>query len=151
MSVAAALVRDAIAQSAAVTALTGTRIYASIRPNAATETCIVLNFGTEEDVSPTLQRTDCLRKLQVEIECMSPTVGGAHSLAEVVRKALHGAKGYYRSCRIIEIRIGSTTTNFDLGADADDQGVHICTVNATAYYTADSVSPTTITDPNANP
>jgi len=151
MSVAAALVRDALAQSASVTALVSSRIYASMRSSAATETCIVLSFGAEEDVSPTLQRTDCLRRLQVEIECMAPTVGGAHALAEAVRKALHGAKGYYRSCRIIEIRIGSTTTNFDLGADADDQGVHICTVNATAYYTAEAVSPTTITDPNATP
>ena len=94
MSVAAALVRDALAQSASVTALVSSRIYASMRPNGQSETCIILSFGAEEDVSPTFQRTDKLRKLQVEIECMSPTVGGAHALAEAVRKALHGAKGY---------------------------------------------------------
>lgn len=153
-AVVAAVVRDAIVQTTAITALVGSgssaRVYASYRPSTALP-CIVLTYGSDQDLSPTLARTDRLRRMNVQIDCIGATLAASRVLAEEVREALHGAKGVNRSTTIIEIRVTSVQTEYDFGQEATDDQVHITTVSAEVTYRSPAVNPTFIVDPNAQP
>jgi hypothetical protein len=153
-AVVAAIVRDAILQTNAIVSVLGTsvnpRIYASYRA-ASVLPAIVVTYGDDNDLSPTFARTDCLRKLTVSVDCIGSTLKESRELAELCRVALHGASGYYRSTRVFEMRVLSTSTQYDIGGDANDVQAHITTVQVECTYRAPTVSPTTITDPNAAP
>lgn len=153
-AVVAAVVRDAIVQTTAITNIVGSgssaRVYASFRPSTDLP-CIVLTYGSDQDLSPTLARTDCLRRMSVQIECYGAVLSHSRNLAEQVRRALHGAAGLYRSTRIIEIRVTSVQTEYDFGHDATELQAHITTVMAEVTYRSPAVSPTFIVDPNAQP
>lgn len=153
-AVIAAVVRDALVQTASITALIGSapnsRVYASYRPNSELP-AIILTYGQDVDISPTFGRTDRLRKLTVTVDCMAETLKASRELAEEVREALHGSRGAYRSTIVIEMRVTSTSTEYDLGGDADDDQAHITSVTVECTYRSPAVNPTTITDPNAQP
>lgn len=89
--------------------------------------------------------------MDVQVDCMASTLKASRELAEEVREALHGSRGTYRSSTIIEMRVQSVSTDYDMGADATDQQAHITTVQVECTYRAPAVNPTTITDPNAAP
>lgn len=157
----AAAVRDALLSTPGVVALvnssgpaTNSRIFASYR-DATGFPCIVLSYGNNSDVSPALDRTDRVRKLDVEIDCIATTAKGSLALAEAVRVGLHGAKGTSRSTTIMEVRVNNETTSYDVGAEGNEAGYHITTVNAEAYYRSGSVNPSSVwqdgIDPNLNP
>lgn len=155
MSVVSA-VRDALLCAPLVTAYVGTvtataRVYTAYRPNISNETCVIISAGSATDVNSSFGRTDRLRKIDIDLDCMASTMKNSRLLAEAVRKSLHGASGVSRSVRVIEIRIKSDYTTFDLGADADDQGVHITTVKAEVTYVSDAVSPISIVNPDSVP
>jgi len=153
-AVVAALVRDAIVQTAAITSIIGSdpnaRVYASYRA-ATLLPAIVVTYGDDNDLSPTFARTDCLRKLTVSVDCIASTLKASRELAELCRVALHGSRGYYRSTTVFEMRVTSTSTQYDIGGDANDVQAHITTVQVECTYRAPAVNPTTITDPNAAP
>lgn len=152
--VVAALVRDALVQTAAVTALVGSnspRVYASYRGSVSNLPAIIVSYGDDRDLNPSLARTDCLRKMQVTVDCIGSTLKESRQLAEVCRKALHGSNGTYRGVTVIEIRANTTSTEYDLGGDANDVQAHITTVQVECTYRAPAVTPTTITDPGAVP
>jgi hypothetical protein len=92
----AAAVRDALLCSTDVVQSVGTsfadaRIFVSYR-DTSTLPCIVLAYGNDSDISPTFGRTDRLRKLSVDCDCIATTVKASMSISEKVRKALHGAQ-----------------------------------------------------------
>lgn len=153
-AVVAAVVRDAIVQTTSITSLVGSgssaRVYASYRPNTAMP-CIVLTYGNDRDLSPTLARTDRLRRMDVQVDCLATTLVNSRLLAEEVREALHGAKGANRSTTILEMRVISVQTEYDFGADGDDAQAHITTVSVEVTYRSPAVNPTFIVDPNAQP
>jgi hypothetical protein len=151
----AAAVRDAILSQSAVVALLGgnaltARVFASYRDTTGFP-CIVLSYGNNADVSPAIDRTDRVRKLDVEIDCVATTAKGALALAEAVRAGLHGCKGTSRNTTIMEIRVINETTSYDVGAEGDEGGYHITSVNVEAYYRSDAVNPSTITTPGQAP
>jgi hypothetical protein len=151
----AAAVRDALLCSTDVVQSVGTsfadaRIFVSYR-DTSTLPCIVLAYGNDSDISPTFGRTDRLRKLSVDCDCIATTVKASMSISEKVRKALHGASGTSRSTKVIEIRVLRESSNYDVGAEGDEGGIHITTVTVEATYQADAVSPITITTPGQAP
>lgn len=151
----AAAVRDALLNSTDVVQAVGTsyldaRIFVSYRDTSVLP-CIVLAYGNDADISPTFGRTDRLRKLTVDVDCIASTVKTSMSIAEKVRKALHGASGTSRNTQIIEIRVLRESSQYDVGAEGDEAGIHVTTVTVEATYRADAVSPITITTPGQAP
>lgn len=140
-----AAVRDALTQSTSVTALVSTRIFTAFR-DASTLPAIVLTTGQDSDVSPTFGRTDRLRKFTVEVDCIASTLKVSRQIAEAVRVKMHGASGTSRSVQIFEIRERGITSQYDVGAEATETGIHVTTVTLDATYRSNSVSPTTITE-----
>lgn len=151
--VAVALVRDALIQTAAISSAVADRVFTAYRPgvNLNSLPAIMLSFGEERDISPSFLRTDCLRKAIVTIDCIAVTLKESRSVAELCRKALHGSRGTYRGVSVIEIRVTTNSSEYDIGADANDVQAHITSVQAECTYRAPAVTPTTITDPNAVP
>lgn len=140
-----AAVRDALTQSTSVTAQVSTRIYTAFR-DATTLPAIVLTPGNDANVSPTFGRTDCLRKLTVEVDCIASTLKVSRLIGEAVRVKMHGASGTSRGVTIQEIRETGITSQYDVGAEATETGIHVTTVTLEATYRSSSVSPTTITE-----
>lgn len=149
-AVIAALVRDALVQTPSISTMVNDRVYASYRPSSQLP-AIILSYGEDKDLSPTFARFDRLRRMSVSVDCMAATLKQSRELAELCRVALHGSKGTYRSTTVFEMRVISTTTEYDFGSDANDQQAHLTTVQVECTYRAPAVNPTTITDPNAVP
>lgn len=153
-AVIAAVVRDALLSTAGVTNLVGApnvaRIFVSYR-DITGYPCIVLQYNDNTDVSPALDRTDQLRRLQVDIDCLATTAKGSLALAEAVRVGVHGAKGTSRSTTVMEIRVARESTTYDVGAEGDEGGYHITSVGVDAYYRSAAVSPSTIYQGGVNP
>jgi hypothetical protein len=150
-AVVAAVVRDALGAIPGVTSRIGSganlRCYAGYRP-ATQLPAIVLTYGEDRDVSPSHQRTDRVRRLDVTIDCIGATLSASRLLAEAVRVGLHGAAGTGReSTQVFEIRVISCSTEFDIGAEGTEPETHITTVRAECTYRSPAVSPITITDP----
>lgn len=150
-AIVAAVVRDALSSASNVTFIVGSganfRCYASYRP-ATQLPALVLTYGEDRDVSPSHQRTDRVRKLDISIDCIAPTLSTSRLLAEAVRVSLHGAAGTGRSStQVFEIRVISCSTEFDIGAEATEPETHITNVRAECTYRSPAVSPVTITDP----
>lgn len=146
-AIVAAVVRDALNASAAISGTVLNRIYASYRPATALP-AIVLTYANDRDLSPSIGRTDRLRRLDVTVECISSTLAGSRVLAEYVRVALHGANGTGRSTtQVFEIRVTNVETQSDMGLEGSEPEVHITTVQAECTYRSPAVSPVTITDP----
>ena len=146
-AIVAAVVRDALTSSAAITARVSTRIYASYRPATALP-AIVITFANDRDVSPSIGRTDRLRRMNVTVDCFAATLQFSRLIAEDVRVALHGAAGTGRgTTQVFEIRVISAETEYDLGAEGTEPETHITTVQAECTYRSPAVSPVTITDP----
>jgi len=150
-AIVAAVVRDALSSATAVTALVGSgasfRCYASYRPGTSLP-AIVLTYGEDRDLSPSHQRTDQVRRLDISIDCVGETLAQSRTLAEAVRVALHGASGTGRSStQVFEIRVLSCSTEFDIGAEGTEPETHITSVRAECTYRSPAVSPVTITDP----
>jgi hypothetical protein len=150
----AAVVRDALLSTAGVTNLVGApnaaRIFVSYR-DITGYPCIVLTYNDNADVSPTIDRSDRLRKLAVDIDCIATTAKGSLALAEAVRLGLHGAAGTSRSTTVMEIRVSRETTTYDVGAEGDEGGYHITSVGVDAYYRSAAVTPSTIYQGGVNP
>lgn len=89
--------------------------------------------------------------MSVTVDCIASTLKASRELAEVCRKTLHGSKGTYRGVKVIEMRVASTSTEYDLGLDGSADQAHITSLTVECTYRAPSVTPTTVTDPNANP
>jgi hypothetical protein len=60
---------------------------------------------------------------------------------------MHGASGQARSVTIFEIRETGITSQYDVGIEATEPGIHVTSVTLEATYRSSSVSPTTITEP----
>lgn len=140
-----AAVRDALTQSPSVTNLVSTRIFTAFR-DASALPAIVLTPGQDANVSPTFGRTDCLRKFTVEVDCIASTLKVSRQIAEAVRFKMHGASGTSRTVEIFEIREAGITSQYDVGSEATETGIHVTTVTLEATYRSSSVSPTTITE-----
>ena len=136
--------RYVLTQTAAVTNLVpAARINTAYRDGAALP-AILLAPGNDSAVSPSMLRTDCLRRSTVEISVIASTLKAARQAAEIIRKAVHGAKGTYSGVTIFEVREQGITSTYDIGSEATEAGIHIATVSVECVYRADSVSPTTI-------
>jgi hypothetical protein len=140
-----AVVRDGLTQSASVTNLVSTRIFTAFR-DTTTLPAIVLSTGQDANVSPTFGRTDCLRKFTVDVDCIASTLKVSRQIAEAVRAKMHGAAGTSRGVSILEMREVGITSQYDVGAEATETGIHVTTVTLEATYRSSSVSPTTITE-----
>lgn len=144
----AAVVRDALLSNSSVVSLVGTtalnaRIFVSYR-DVTGYPCIVLEYNDNSDVSPAIDRTDRLRRLSVDIDCIATTAKASIALAEAVRKGIHGAAGTSRSTTVMEIRVARENTTYDTGAEGDEAGYHVTSVGVDAYYRSDAVTPSTI-------
>lgn len=143
-----AAIRQGLVQNTAVTTLVPeSRITSAYRQDTGTLPAIVLTVQTDEAVSPSFPRTDCLRRMAMNIECIATSLKAARELGEIVRRAMHGAAGTASSTTIHEIRENGITSTYDVGAEGTETGIHIAVVSVDAYYRAQSVSPTTITTP----
>ena len=99
----------------------------------------------DEAVSPAIDRTDCLRRIAVAVECIAGSLADSRTIGETVRIAMHGAKGTAFSTQVQEIRESGITTTYDVGAEGTETGIHITVVTVEAYYTSTATSPTIIT------
>lgn len=143
-----AVVRQALVQSATVTAIVpAARITSAYRLDTGSLPAIVLTVQSDEAVSPSMPRTDCLRRMSVGIECVAASLKDARELGEVVRQTMHGASGSAYSTQVAEIRENGIVSTYDVGAEGTETGIHIAVVTVDAYYRAQSVSPTTIINP----
>jgi len=143
-----AAIRQGLVQNTAVTTLVPeSRITSAYRQDTGTLPAIVLSVQSDEAVSPSMPRTDCLRRMGMNIECVAASLKAARELGEIVRVAMHGAKGSAYSTTVQEIRENGITSTYDVGAEGTETGIHIAVVSVDAYYRAQSVSPTTITNP----
>jgi hypothetical protein len=124
------------------------RILTAYRDGSALP-AILITPETDEAVSPSILRTDRLRRASFEISIIAATLKTAREIAEVVRVAMHGASGTYNGLRIFEVREGGINSTYDIGAEATETGIHIATVTLEAYYRSASVNPTT--DPGQAP
>lgn len=137
-------VRYVLTQTAAITAVVpADRILTAYRDGSGLP-AILITPESDEAVSPSMLRTDCLRRFTVEIAVIADTLKAARETAEIVRTAVHGAKGTYSGLTIFEIRERGINSTYDIGAEATEKGIHIATVQADAYYRAAAVNPTTI-------
>ena len=142
------VIRQALVQSAGVTGIVpAARITSAYRLDVGTLPAIVLSVQNDEAVSPSMPRTDCLRRMGMNIECVAASLQDARVLGEAVRVAKHGAQGSAYSTTVQEIRENGITSTYDVGAEGTETGIHIAVVSVDAYYRAQSVSPTTITNP----
>ena len=144
----AAVVRDALLSDSSVVSLVGTtplnaRIFVSYR-DVTGYPCIVLEYNDNSDVSPAIDRTDRLRRLSVDIDCIATTAKSSIALAEAVRQGIHGAAGTSRSTTVMEIRVARENTTYDTGAEGEEAGYHVTSVGVDAYYRSDAVTPSTI-------
>ena len=89
-----AAIRQGLVQNTAVTTLVPeSRITSAYRQDIGTLPAIVLTVQSDEAVSPSFPRTDCLRRMQMNIECVAASLKLARELGETVRRAMHGAAG----------------------------------------------------------
>lgn len=141
-----AAVRSALVQSAGVTAIVpADRITSAYRVDTGSLPAIVLTVQTDEALSPSLDRTDCVRKIAIGIECIATSLGDSRTLGEAVRVAMHGARGTANSTTVQEIRENGITSTYDIGGEGTETGIHITVVTVDAYYTSTAVNPTIIT------
>lgn len=144
---ALAAVRTGLTQTTSVTSIVpAARIYTSYR-DSATLPCIVLTPRNDSAISPSFGRTDQLRRLVIDIDCISTSLKLSRVLAEAVRVKMHGTGGTANTTDIVEIREKGVTSTYDVGAEASETGVHVTTVTVEATYTASAVSPIIITTP----
>jgi hypothetical protein len=137
-------IRYVLTQTAAITAVVpADRILTAYRDGSGLP-AILITPEADEAVSPAILRTDRLRRCSVEIAVIADTLKAARETAEIVRVAVHGAKGTYSGLTIFEIRESGINSTYDIGAEATEKGIHIATVQADAYYRAAAVDPTTI-------
>lgn len=141
-----AAVRTALVQSAGVTAIVpSSRITSAYRVDTGTLPAIVLTVQSDEALSPALDRTDCVRRIAIDVECIAASLGDSRTLGEAVRVAMHGARGTANSTTIQEIREKGITSTYDVGAEGTETGIHITVVTVEAFYTSAAVNPTIIT------
>ena len=111
-----AAVRAALTQNASVTALVpASSITSAYRLDVGTLPAIVLTVQADEAVSPAIDRTDCLRRIAVAVECIAGSLADSRTIGETVRIAMHGAKGTAFSTQVQEIRESGITTTYDVG------------------------------------
>jgi hypothetical protein len=87
-----------------ITAAVSTRIYPSIIPQNAAMPCITYQqiSGVREQL---LSGADGLVEARFQINCWSPTYGGARLLADYTRQALAGYQGEEDGCYIQDIQL----------------------------------------------
>jgi len=122
MSIRAALL-DYLAAQPSVTALVGTRIYWTRRPQGSGLPAIVCNRITGGHAH-TLDGGAGWAQPTIQIDCIATSNTAAESLAEALRDEMQGFSGTWGSTRVTSVILRNELDLYDADKVAGDIGTH---------------------------